>query len=197
MKAIVILLAFALILSGCAQQNTANDADTNKMASQLIDGETQSTGNQGQNTNNTGVGDMKVAQGDTIKVEYVGTFPDTGEEFDKSEGRGPLEFVAGTGQMIKGFDEAVIGMKLNEEKTITVPPEKAYGNKGEGQTVSVPVAQIQADTNLAVGMTLYTSNGQAGTVTEIVDGNATIVFEHPLAGKTLQFWIKVVDIQRN
>ncbi len=96
----------------------------------------------------SGVDNLKsVEKGDTVKVEYIGSFPD-GEVFDKSEGRGPLEFTAGAGQMIKGFDAAVIGMKVGEEKTVTIPPEDAYGVGGG----------------------------------------------HPLAGKTLEFWIKVVEI---
>jgi len=90
----------------------------------------------------------KVEKGNNVKVEYIGRFPD-GEVFDKSEGRGPLEFTAGAGQMIKGFDDAVIGMELNEEKTVTIPPEDAYGTSGN----------------------------------------------HPLAGKTLEFWIKIVSIE--
>ena len=93
-------------------------------------------------------GDLKaVEKGDNVKVEYVGRFSD-GEVFDKSEGRGPLEFVAGADQMIQGFDEAVIGMRFGEEKTVVLPPEKAYGVEGS----------------------------------------------HPMAGKTLEFWIKVVEI---
>ena len=67
-----------------------------------------------------------VKKGDRIKVEYLLKLSD-GEIVDKSEGAGPLEFVVGGGDMIEGFDEAVVGMKLNEEKTVTVPPEKAYG----------------------------------------------------------------------
>ncbi|MBN2517861.1 MAG: FKBP-type peptidyl-prolyl cis-trans isomerase [Candidatus Altiarchaeota archaeon] len=71
-----------------------------------------------------------VKAGDAVKVEYTGRFED-GEVFDSSEGREPLEFTAGVGQMIEGFDEAVIGMALGEEKTVTIPPEKAYGLANE------------------------------------------------------------------
>ena len=88
-----------------------------------------------------------VSKGSVVKVEYIAKLAD-GTVVDKSEGNGPLEFTAGAGEMIQGFDEAVIGMKLGEEKTVTVPPEKAYGT-GRG---------------------------------------------HPLGGKTMVFWIKVVEI---
>lgn len=134
-----------------------------------------------------------VKQGDTVKVEYVGKFPD-GEVFDKSEGRGPLEFVAGAGQMIKGFDAAVIGMKVNEEKTVTIPPEEAYGALEDAKVVNIPLSQIQVDGNLSVGQTLYTASGATAEVIEIKDGNASLRIAHPMAGKTLVFWIKIVSI---
>ncbi|MDE1865148.1 MAG: FKBP-type peptidyl-prolyl cis-trans isomerase [Candidatus Micrarchaeota archaeon] len=88
-----------------------------------------------------------VSKGTRVRVEYVAKVD--GKVVDKSEGNGPLEFIAGTGEMIQGFDEAVLGMKLGQEKTVTVPPEKAYG---------------------------------------------TSKADHPLGGKTMVFWIKVVGI---
>jgi FKBP-type peptidyl-prolyl cis-trans isomerase 2 len=75
-----------------------------------------------------------VSKGTVVKVEYVAKVD--GKVVDKSEGNGPLEFTAGVGEMIQGFDEAVIGMKLGEEKTVTVPPEKAYGPKGSGHELA-------------------------------------------------------------
>lgn len=179
----MVLLAAALLLAGCAQQkDTNNSADANIQVPNNV---------------NTGSGVVKtVEQGDTVKVEYVGTFPDTKEIFDKSEGRGPLEFEAGAGQMIKGFDQGVIGMKLNDEKTITIAPEDAYGAADSGQKAVIPLGTISADGNLQVGQTLYSSTGLPAKVIEIKDGNVTVLIQHPLAGKTLQFWIKVVDIQK-
>ncbi|MAG18425.1 MAG: peptidylprolyl isomerase [Candidatus Diapherotrites archaeon] len=187
MKALVLVLGLILIVSGCTQQaQEQSDLDDGQSLVSIENSEVLE-----------GVNEMAVENGDTIKVEYVGTFPDTGEEFDKSEGRGPLEFVVGTGMMIKGFDAAVVGMALNEEKTVQIPPEDAYGKSGEGQTVEVPVEQIQTgEEEIAVGTSVFSSNGQQGKVTAITDGVATVMFEHALAGKTLQFWIKVVDIQK-
>lgn len=72
---------------------------------------------------------MKVKPGDKVKVHYTGTLED-GTVFDSSENKEPLEFTAGAGQMIKGFDQAILGMELNEEKTIKIPPEEAYGTAG-------------------------------------------------------------------
>ncbi len=134
-----------------------------------------------------------VEKGDSVKVEYVGKFPE-GEVFDKSEGRGPLEFVAGAGQMIKGFDDAVMGMKLNEEKTVIIPPEDAYGKEGDGQKIEIPVEQIGDVNEVKVGTAVYTSAGQQGKVIAIEGEIATVEFGHPMAGKTLEFWIKIVEI---
>ena len=80
-----------------------------------------------------------ISKGDKVKVEYI-AYLTGGQIVDQSKGRGPLEFTVGGGEMIKGFDEAVVGMKLGEEKTVTIPPEKAYGaTKGShplgGQTM--------------------------------------------------------------
>jgi len=84
----------------------------------------------------SGVFNMKTVQnGDTVSVHYTGKFPD-GEVFDSSEGKAPLTFVAGAGQMIEGFDDAVLGMQVGEKKTIELPPEKAYGLAGSGHPLA-------------------------------------------------------------
>ncbi len=183
MKKIFLLLIIGIALLGCTQSIDNNITDDNTNQSDINSGDDNLT-------------EVFVENGDTIKVEYVGKFPDSGEVFDKSEGRGPLEFAAGTGKMIKGFDAAVIGMKLNEEKTVTIPPEDAYGTADSGQRMEVPVAQISGGTDLNVGSRLYTANGQEGTVIEINDGVAVVEFINPMAGKTLEFWIKVIAINK-
>ncbi len=194
MKWVAIAVLAILILSGCSQQAAIN-SDVN--ANAAANAGTGTSGNtQGTVDTSMAGGRGAVGSGDTIKVEYIGKLTD-GTVFDKSEGRGPLEFVAGSGQMIKGFDEAVIGMKLNEEKEVTIPPEKAYGAASDkGQTVVVPVASVGGDGNVTVGMPVSTRTGQTGTIIEVSGGNATIEFRHPLSGKTLVFWMKVVDIQK-
>ena len=105
-----------------------------------------------------------------------------------------MEFKVGSGQMIKGFDSAVVGMKLGEEKTVTIEPKDAYGTEDDAKVISVPLSQIQSDGNIYAGQTLYASNGFPVKVVDVKDGNAFLKIIHPLAGKTLVFWIKVVGI---
>ena len=73
--------------------------------------------------------------GDTVRIHYRGTLDD-GSEFDSSAGRDPLEFTLGGGQVIPGFDDAVTGMTVGESKTVTIPPEEAYGEKNPGVSIS-------------------------------------------------------------
>ena len=85
---------------------------------------------------------MAVKKGDTIKVDYTGTF-ENGEVFDTSEGKQPLELKAGAGQVIKGFDAAVIGMEVGEEKEVTLQPEEAYGKIGHPLSGKVLIFKIK------------------------------------------------------
>ena len=171
---------------GCTQNQGETVQGNEDLFSSIESDNTQSTGG-------SVVAEKVVVQGSQVKVEYRGTFPDTGEVFDQSAGRGPLEFTAGTGQMIKGFDEAVIGMKLNEEKTVTIPPEDAYGVLGSGPVLTSNVDQLPPDSK--AGDSFTSGNGQQVTIVTIDGNSATVRVAHALAGKTLQFWIKVVDIQ--
>jgi len=188
LKKVILLLGIFLLLLGCVQNQDSNSSAVNSGNNippvVLTD-----------NNKNTGAGLMKVEKGNKVKVEYIGKLTD-GTVFDKSEGRGPLEFTVGAGQMIKGFDEAVLGMKLNGEKTVTLPPEKAYGKEGSGQKMEVPINQIQIDKNLAVGMVLSSANGGQFKVIALDSNNATLQAIHQLEGKTLVFWIKVVSIDK-
>ena len=134
-----------------------------------------------------------IKSGDTVKVEYTGKLTD-GTTFDSSVGRDPLEFVVGTSQLIAGFDEAVIGMKVGEQKTITIPPEKAYGAIDPSMVQEVPLSTL-TDAGIAPTAGMQLSAGGRPVLVERVDGNAVFVnFNHPLAGKTLVFSIKIIDI---
>ena len=134
-----------------------------------------------------------VESGDHVFVDYTGTLED-GTVFDSSQGRAPLEFTAGAGQMIKGFDDAVIGMKEGEEKTVTIQPEDAYGFSNPANVFDVPVENIPNGTQ--AGNTLFTGNGQRVRVVEINNETAVIDANHFLAGKVLIFRIKIVKIEK-
>ncbi len=141
-----------------------------------------------------------VEKGNKVKVEYTGTLED-GTVFDASERHGkPLEFEAGSGQVVKGFDAAVIGMKVGEEKEVTLQPDDAYGQPNPELTKKVPRDHLPKEQEPQVGMTLMVNlpTGQQfpATISEVTDSEVTIDLNHPLAGKVLKFKIKVVGIDQ-
>ena len=140
-------------------------------------------------TGNAGGGEMSVKKGDHVFVHYTGTLDD-GVQFDSSEGRDPLEFDVGAGQMIKGFDSAVIGMKAGEEKTVRIEAEDAYGMTDKNLIIDVPKSQVP---DAKAGDTLY-SRDQPVKVVSVGSDTVKIDFNHPLAGKALTFRIKLVKI---
>lgn len=136
-------------------------------------------------------------KGDLVKVHYKGKL-NSGEQFDSSEGREPLEFTVGAGQMIAGFDAAIPGMSIGEKKTITIAPEHAYGEKNEEAIIEFPKSNIPADMKLEPGMKLQLRN-EAGhpvpvIVTEVKDDIVILDANHHLAGKELIFDIELVEI---
>lgn len=143
---------------------------------------------------------MPVKKGDKIKIEYEGTLDD-GSVFDSSEKHGkPLEFEAGSGKVIKGFDEAVIGMEVGEEKKVHITKDKAYGDRKEELVKKAPKEQFPKDKKVEPGMMLAVGlpNGAQlpAVVTDVKENEVTIDMNHPLAGKDLNFKIKVVEIEQ-
>jgi FKBP-type peptidyl-prolyl cis-trans isomerase 2 len=141
---------------------------------------------------------MPIKKGDKVKIEYKGTFED-GTVFDSTKKQGePLEFEVGSGQLITGFDNAVLGMNKNEEKEVTINPEDAYGEHKPDLKKKVPRAQLPQNEELKPGMMLMLTlpDGMQFTalVSELDEETVTIDLNHPLAGKTLIFKIKVLDI---
>ena len=133
---------------------------------------------------------------DKVKVHYTGKLDD-GTVFDSSIDREPLEFQVGENQVIPGFDRGVIGMKIGESKTLTIPPEDAYGPVRDDMIVEVKKDKIPEDIDTAVGAKLQIQqpNGQPVpvTVTGATDDTVTLDANHPLAGKTLIFDVELVD----
>ncbi len=140
---------------------------------------------------------MEVKKGSKIKIHYTGKL-DSGQVFDSSEGREPLEFEAGSGKVIKGFDAAVLGMKKGEEKEVKLTPEDAYGPRNEELKQKIPRDKINIPGEIKPGMTLAVTSpdGQQFPVRVAdVDGDDIVVdLNHPLAGQNLNFSIKVVDV---
>ena len=140
---------------------------------------------------------MAIEKGNKIKVEYEGKFED-GTVFDSSKGKEPLAFEAGAGKVIKGFDDAVIGMKTGEEKEFSIEPKDAYGEVKPELKQEIPRSNLPKDQEPKVGMVLMLSapNGQQmpSQIVEVNDEKVVIDINHPLAGKKLIFNIKIVEI---
>jgi peptidylprolyl isomerase len=139
----------------------------------------------------------KVETGRFVSVHYKGVLQN-GEVFDTSEGRDPLEVEMGAGQIIAGFEEALMGMSLNEKKVFTLAPEDAFGQKDESRIHSFSREDVSAEVNPEVGQTVAISV-QGGRqvpaiITEVDDEKVVLDLNHPLAGQTLTFDIEVVGI---
>lgn len=140
---------------------------------------------------------MSIKDGDTIKIDYTGKLDD-GSVFDSSERHGePLEFTVGQGQVISGFEEAVRGMEEGEEKDFRIEPSEAYGEYNEELSQQVPKDIIQSNMDIEEGMMILvrTPDGREmpAKVTMVGDEQITLDMNHPLAGKALNFNIKVVE----
>ena len=141
-----------------------------------------------------------VEYGKTAVVSYCGTLED-GTIFDSTDGVEPLEFVVGSGAIIHGFDKAVSQMNIGDEVEITIPAKDAYGEYSDQRIDHKPMYSIPNAKDIKVGKTFYfvTQEGMyfPAKVTEINEGMATIDFNHPLAGKDLNFKIKLLDIKES
>ncbi|MDD4733046.1 MAG: peptidylprolyl isomerase [Desulfovibrio sp.] len=138
----------------------------------------------------------KAKQGDKVKVHYTGTLED-GAQFDSSEGREPLEFVLGEGMVIEGFEKAVTGLEPGESVSVSIPPEEAYGQRNEELIFRVQRSQMPPDLTPEQGMILevQTEHGPAQlTVVELEEEVVTLDGNPPLAGKTLNFELSLVEI---
>tara|TARA_Y100000310_G_C20702755_1_gene831543 strand:- start:3730 stop:4164 length:435 start_codon:yes stop_codon:yes gene_type:complete len=142
---------------------------------------------------------MTIKNGDKVKVEYTGTLED-GTVFDSSkrdEKSEPLEFEVGAGKIIQGFEKAIIGMEKGEEKDIKLNPEEAYGHQDSKKVMKIPKDKLPKEKEPEVGMVLIvgTPEGQQipAKIKEVDDKEITLDLNHPLAGKILNFKVKIVD----
>lgn len=140
-----------------------------------------------------------VKTGSKVSLDYEGKF-DSGEIFDSSkhgDHSHPLEFEVGAGMVIPGFDKAVLGMKVGEEKEFTIPPAEAYGEYNPELTKEIPRNVLPKEQEPKEGMTLMvgTPQGQFPVrIAKVLDDRVIIDLNHPLAGKVLIFKIKVISI---
>jgi FKBP-type peptidyl-prolyl cis-trans isomerase 2 len=144
---------------------------------------------------------MSIKKGDKITIEYVGTLDD-GTIFDQSDNhKEPLTFEVGTKQIIEGFDNAVIGMNLGEEKQFRIEPSEAYGEYNQDLVKQISRSNLPKDQIPKVGMVvaLVSQDGQKSHVpiVEVTEENIMIDLNHPLAGEALNFTIKVKEVTSN
>jgi len=140
---------------------------------------------------------QQVQSGDKVKVNYTGKLRN-GETFDSSEGREPLEFTVGGGQVIKGFDQGVMGMQVGDKRTVEIEVVNAYGEKNQDMVIEFPKTQFPADMKPEPGMQLMMNNGEGQSfpvlVKEVKEETVLLDANHPLAGEDLVFDIELVEI---
>lgn len=140
---------------------------------------------------------MAIETGNTVSVHYTGKLED-GTVFDSSEGRDPLTFEVGSGQLIPGFDRAVIGKDVGETTTATIAPEEGYGERDPERVLEIKKEQltgVDPEPGQVLGLQDDQGNSHQATVAEVGDETVKLDFNHFLAGKTLQFEIEVVSVE--
>ena len=139
----------------------------------------------------------RVKEGDTIQIHYKGRLDD-GTVFDSSEGREPLQFTVGSGQVIPGFDSGVKDMEVGDKKTIHIPAVEAYGDKQDHLVMEFPKSQFPADLTPEVGMQLSMSDNRGQVIpvviTAVKEDSVELDANHQLAGKDLIFDLELVTI---
>ncbi len=139
---------------------------------------------------------MKAAKGRKVAVHYRGTLDD-GQEFDSSQDREPLEFVVGSGDLIPGFEKAIVGMEPGQEKTVTLEVEDAYGPYEDELVIEGPRNSFpDGDIQVGQSFTVHLHDGEEAVcrVVRVAGDTVVLDFNHPLAGKRLTFHLHVVSV---
>ncbi|MDH3755677.1 MAG: peptidylprolyl isomerase [Acidimicrobiia bacterium] len=137
--------------------------------------------------------DGVVDVGDTVAVHYVGSLDD-GSQFDSSRERDePLEFTVGSGQVILGFDDAVLGLSVGDVNTVTIAPDQAYGEVDPEAIIDFPIDDVPEEFRVE-GIQVVVGDGIPATVIAVTADTVTIDANHPLAGQALTFEIEIVEI---
>lgn len=139
---------------------------------------------------------MAITEGDTVHVHYTGKLED-GTVFDTSDGKDPLSFQVGGGQVIPGFDAAVAGKEVGHKETVTIPAEQAYGTRNEELVQEFPRERVTGEYEVGQVLGLQDDQGRPfqAQVLELSDDLVKLDFNHFLAGKTLVFDIEVVSVE--
>lgn len=137
-----------------------------------------------------------IQNGSTVDVHYTGKLTN-GEVFDTSKGKDPLSFVVGSGQIIPGFENAIIGKSIGDKVTVSIPPADAYGEIREDLYVKVPNEQLPGPVEVGMSLQAQAENGMPINVLvkEVNEDHAIIDGNHPFAGKELIFDIEVLDVK--
>lgn len=139
---------------------------------------------------------MAIEEGDAVKVNYVGKLDD-GSVFDRTEDD-PIEITPGEGELIEGFEEAIIGMEVGDEKEVTLSPDKAYGERDEDLKKEFSRDEFPPDFEPKEGMfiQLNTESGRQvpGRIMGFTDEDVAVDLNHPLAGEEVTFEIEIVEI---
>jgi peptidylprolyl isomerase len=138
-----------------------------------------------------------VSNGDVVTLHYTGTL-DNGEVFDTSIGGQPLQFQVGSGQIIQGFNDAILGMEIGSERSFTLTPDMAYGEHDESLVHVLPRSmvgnQFTPEPGMTIGIQMEDGMRMPATIVNVTDDSLTIDMNPPLAGKTLHFKVQLVDI---
>ena len=140
---------------------------------------------------------MTIKQGSKVTLHYTGTLDD-GSVFDSSEGREPLTFTVGEHQVIRGFEEGVLGLAVGQEKTIDITPEHGYGEKHAQLVQQVPkelFKDFSPEIGQQIGLMGKDGRQMTATVTAVTDTTVTLDLNHSLAGKNLHFTVKIVSVE--
>ena len=135
--------------------------------------------------------------GDTVRIHYSGFLMD-GTIFDSSLEGEPFEFTLGEGTVIPGFEDGLVGMEEGEEKTLAIPPARAYGDRDEDLVAVIDLVQLPEDIKPVVGSILQITSegGEVSNViiTELTDTTITLDGNHPLAGQDLIFEVRLLEV---
>lgn len=135
--------------------------------------------------------------GDRVKVHYTGRLDD-GSEFDTSQGRDPIEFTIGGGEILPGVEQAVVGLEPGGKNTVKLPADEAYGERRDDMIQELERSVLPQEIEPEVGLQLQAQSPGGGpmllTITEVADDKVTVDANHPLAGKDLTFDVELVEI---